>query len=87
MNQSQCILDMICGTPLGFVVCYPFLPSVRCATLGFGVELRCSSFQFGVLEMPFINNTVAISSHRSGFTPWSRESTSQQSRRKAAPTT
>ena len=43
-NQSQGILDMICGTPLGFVVCYPFLPSVRYATLGFGVELLCSSF-------------------------------------------
>ena len=44
MNQSQGILDMICGTPLGFVICCPFQPSVRYATLGFGVELRCSSF-------------------------------------------
>ncbi len=30
-------LEMICGTPLGFVIYYPFLPSVRYATLGFGV--------------------------------------------------
>ena len=30
-------LGIICGTPLGFVIYYPFLPSVRSATLGFGV--------------------------------------------------
>ncbi len=27
----------VCGTPLGFVIFYLFLPSVRYATLGFGV--------------------------------------------------
>ncbi len=38
-----------CGTPLGFVIFCPFLPSVRNATLGFGVELLGSSFQCGLL--------------------------------------
>ena len=33
-----------CGTPLGFVICRAFIPSVRWATLGSGVELLCSSF-------------------------------------------
>ena len=45
MNQSQGILDMICGTPLGFDIFCLFQPSVRYATLGFGVELLCSSLK------------------------------------------
>ena len=48
-NNIQYGLGLIhCGTPLGFEIFYPIQPSVRCATLGFGVELRCSSFQFGL---------------------------------------
>ena len=42
--------EIHCGTPLGFEICCPFQPSVRYATLGFGVELLCSSFQFGLLQ-------------------------------------
>ena len=45
-NNFQYALGLIhCGTPLGFDICCPIQPSVRCATLGFGVELLCSSFQ------------------------------------------
>ena len=52
-NHFQNALGLIpCGTPLGFVICCPFRPSVRYATLGFGVELLCCSFQCGVLEIP-----------------------------------
>ncbi len=37
-NYPQNALGLIhCGTPLGFVIFYPFQPSVRYATLGFGV--------------------------------------------------
>ena len=43
-NHFQNALGLIhCGTPLGFVIFCPFQPSVRYATLGFGVELLCSS--------------------------------------------
>ena len=34
-NHIQYALGLIrCGTPLGFEICCPFQPSVRCATLG-----------------------------------------------------
>ena len=36
-NQSQGILEIICGTPLGFNHRGNRRPSVRFATLGFGV--------------------------------------------------
>ena len=40
-----------CGSPLGFVNRSPFLPSLRFAALGFGVELLCSSFQTGTEDV------------------------------------
>ena len=39
-NSSLASLGAFCGTPLGFVIFYLFLPSVRYATLGFGVQRR-----------------------------------------------
>ena len=40
MNQSQGILEIICGIPVGFNHRGDRRPSVRFATLGFGVERR-----------------------------------------------
>ena len=67
VSAARCEFSEVrCGTPLGFVIFCPFQPSVRYATLGFGVELRCSSFEFGVPEIPF-NNTPAILNCRNGI--------------------
>ena len=47
--------------PVGVLYFFPFQPSVRFATLGFGVELLCSSYQIGftsIKESGFSNPPI-----------------------------